>query len=85
MAKIKSQYQCTECGAVFAKWQGQCTDCSSWNTLVESVVSNAAPPKHSRFAALAAQSSSVIKLSEIQAQDHPRFSSGVPEFDRVLG
>ena len=52
---------------------------------MESVVSNAAPPKHSRFAALAAQSSSVIKLSEIQAQDHPRFSSGVPEFDRVLG
>lgn len=85
MAKSKSQYQCTECGSVFAKWQGQCSDCNSWNTLVESAVSTATAPKHSRFAALAAQSSSVIKLSEIQAQDHPRFSSGVPEFDRVLG
>ena len=67
MAKNKSQYQCTECGSVFPKWQGQCTDCNSWNTLVESAVS-AAPPKHSRFAALAAQSTSVIKLADIQAQ-----------------
>ncbi|HEX4880150.1 MAG TPA: ATPase domain-containing protein, partial [Limnobacter sp.] len=84
MAKTKSQYQCTECGAVFAKWQGQCSECTAWNTLVESAVSNS-PAKSNRFSPLAAQSSQVVKLSDIQAQEHPRFGSGVSEFDRVLG
>lgn len=85
MAKAKTQYQCTECGAVFAKWQGQCSECTSWNTLVHSVVSAQPAAKSSRFAALAAQSNQVIKLADIQAQEYPRFSSGVGEFDRVLG
>lgn len=83
MAKSKTQYQCTECGGVFAKWQGQCTECQSWNTLVESAVS--APSKNTRFTALAAQSAELVKLSDIQALDHPRFTSGIGEFDRVLG
>lgn len=84
MAKAKLQYQCTECGGVFAKWQGQCSECSSWNTLVESAVgSNSA--KSSRFTALAANTAELVKLSEIPAEEHPRFSSGVGEFDRVLG
>ncbi|MCQ8896215.1 DNA repair protein RadA [Limnobacter humi] len=84
MAKAKSQYQCTECGAVFAKWQGQCGECNNWNTVVESLVAPVTP-KNNRFTALAAQSSQVIKLADIQAQEYPRFSSGVGEFDRVLG
>lgn len=84
MAKVKTQYQCTECGAVFSKWQGQCNECSAWNTLVESAVSPGAA-KNPRFTALAAQSAQVVKLSEIEAEEHPRYSSGVSEFDRVLG
>ena len=40
MAKIKSQYSCTECGAVSPKWQGQCPGCNAWNTLVETVAEN---------------------------------------------
>ncbi|MDH4394967.1 MAG: DNA repair protein RadA [Limnobacter sp.] len=84
MAKAKLQYQCTECGGVFAKWQGQCSECSSWNTLVESAVSTNTS-KSSRFTALAANTADLVKLSEIPAEEHPRFSSGVGEFDRVLG
>lgn len=84
MAKAKTQYQCTECGAQFAKWQGQCSDCTSWNTLVE-VMATASPAKSNRFTALAAQNSQLVTLSAIQAQDHPRFTSGISEFDRVLG
>ena len=84
MAKAKTQYQCTECGAQFAKWQGQCSDCTSWNTLVE-VMATASPAKSNRFTALAAQNSQLVTLSAIQAEDHPRFTSGISEFDRVLG
>ena len=37
MAKAKSIYSCTECGATAPKWQGQCPGCGAWNTLVETL------------------------------------------------
>lgn len=82
MAKVKHQFQCTECAAVFSKWQGQCSNCSSWNTVVESVVSSS---PLTRFKGLANDQAKVIRLSDVQAQEYPRFTSGVGEFDRVLG
>ena len=36
--KSKSQFVCQQCGASYAKWVGQCTNCNSWNSLVEQVV-----------------------------------------------
>ena len=38
MAKNKRLYGCTECGATFTKWAGQCGECQAWNTLVETVI-----------------------------------------------
>src|SRR3954462_6679897 len=38
MAKSKTVYRCTECGADYAKWQGRCDTCGEWNTLVEETV-----------------------------------------------
>ena len=35
MAKAKTAYVCTECGADYSKWQGQCTACQAWNTVIE--------------------------------------------------
>ena len=43
MAKAKRMYGCTECGATFPKWAGQCGECGAWNTLVETVVEGATP------------------------------------------
>ena len=82
MAKpAKNQYVCSECGGVSAKWSGQCPSCQSWNTLVETAPEKAS---NNRFSALA-PASPVQALKQIHAQDVPRFSSGVSEFDRVLG
>ncbi len=53
MAKPKTQYSCTECGASLPKWQGQCPGCGQWNTLVEAVV-EASQPAGRNFAALGA-------------------------------
>ena len=45
MAKAKRMYGCTECGATFPKWAGQCGECGAWNTLVETLLeANAATP-----------------------------------------
>ena len=38
MAKVKTTFFCQNCGAQFAKWQGQCTSCKSWNTITEELV-----------------------------------------------
>ncbi|WP_277183388.1 DNA repair protein RadA [Caballeronia sp. BR00000012568055] len=80
-AKAKTLFVCSECGAQSPKWTGQCVACHAWNTLIESV--EQAPSAH-RFQALA-KSSSVQKLADIEAADVPRFTTGVGEFDRVLG
>jgi DNA repair protein RadA/Sms len=80
-AKAKTLFVCSECGAQSPKWTGQCVACHAWNTLIESV--EQAPSAH-RFQALA-KSSSVQKLADIEASDVPRFTTGVGEFDRVLG
>ena len=41
MAKTKTSFFCQSCGSQFAKWQGQCTSCKEWNTLVEEVIQKA--------------------------------------------
>jgi DNA repair protein RadA/Sms len=81
VAKQKTLYTCTECGASSPKWQGQCPSCHAWNTLVETVAESASAH---RFQSLA-KSAPVQRLSDIEASDVPRFSTGVGEFDRVLG
>lgn len=85
MAKPKTQYSCTECGATSSKWAGQCPGCGQWNTLVESVVESAAAHRYSGQRAGLAQASPVLDLSDIEAADVPRFPTGIDEFDRVLG
>ena len=75
-------FACSECGGQTPKWAGRCPHCGAWNTLVESVA-EAAAGTH-RFAALA-PAAPVRPLAEIEALEVPRFSSGMEEFDRVLG
>ena len=81
MAKAKTQYTCTECGASEPKWQGQCPSCQAWNTLVETVPEAAT---QSRFASLA-PTAQLQKLADVEAQDVSRQATGIAEFDRVLG
>jgi DNA repair protein RadA/Sms len=81
VAKQKTLYTCTECGGQAPKWQGQCPACGAWNTLVETVAESASA---NRFQSLA-KTATVQRLADIEASDVPRFSTGVSEFDRVLG
>lgn len=83
MAKAKSVYSCTECGATSPKWQGQCPGCGQWNTLVEAVA-EAAPAAGNRYASLAG-AGRIQNLAEIRPRDEPRQPTGIEEFDRVLG
>ena len=81
IAKAKSIYACTECGATSSKWQGQCPGCGLWNTLVESI---AETPTRSRHAGVAG-ASALKPLSRVAAKETPRMETGVGELDRALG
>ena len=83
MAKPRTQYSCTECGAGAPKWQGQCPGCGQWNTLVEAVVESAAPA--GRNFAVPGAAGGVQMLAGIRPREEPRQPTGVEEFDRVLG
>lgn len=84
MAKVKTNYTCTECGGVQSKWAGQCSSCQQWNTLVETVVEETGNRFSTKYQGLA-QTAPVLNLAEIEAEDVPRFGTGIEEFDRVLG
>jgi len=86
MAKAKTIYSCTECGASEPKWQGQCPSCMAWNTLVESVEETSATTNRyaTKFEGLAS-TGQLQKISSIKAADVARQPTGISEFDRVLG
>jgi DNA repair protein RadA/Sms len=77
MARVKSAYVCTKCGARSVKWQGQCPDCEAWNTLQQASVS---PSASGHRTAPKPQ-----PLRQITKDVNQRFATGFGEFDRVLG
>lgn len=81
MAKVRSVYVCQSCGGLSAKWQGQCPNCDAWNSLEESVEEKAST---NRFQSLA-KATPKQRLAVIEAEDLPRLTTGIDEFDRVLG
>ena len=85
MAKAKRMYGCTECGAVFSKWAGQCSECNAWNTLVENVVESSAASSPSGRGGWAGQQANLKTLAEVSVEETPRFSAHSSELDRVLG
>ena len=80
MAKTKSNFRCSECGWSTAKWAGRCGECQAWDTLEES----ASSPKEVK--ALRITSSQAARpITEIETRTEAHLSTGVGEFDRVLG
>ena len=79
--KEKTKFVCGECGYETVKWMGCCPTCGAWNTFVE--VTAAVPSKTgSRPLSDGARA---VKLASVTETDTARISTGIGEFDRVLG
>ena len=92
MGKARIAYVCGECGAEYSKWQGQCGECSAWNTLSQIVLEPAgssagATPAASRRASWAGKVDppKVTALKDVGQAAEVRVSTGIGELDRVLG
>lgn len=85
MAKTKTAYVCTDCGAEYSRWLGQCNECKAWNTISEFRQAKS-PARGGNFSGFAGITEAKVQtLDAIDLADLPRFSSGFHEFDRVLG
>ncbi len=84
MAKPKIRYVCQACGSVSSRWQGQCADCSEWNTLVQETgaVSSIFVAKHNLRGG--GRTIELVGLDS-EAALPVRFATGIAEFDRAIG
>jgi DNA repair protein RadA/Sms len=88
VARARSVYACTACGAQQPRWLGRCPECAAWSTLVEEAAAGPAPGVGRdllRAAAGPLPGAKPRALREIEAAATPRRPTGLPELDRVLG
>ncbi len=83
MKKPETIFACQNCGHQSRKWLGKCPECGEWNSLVEERERTA--KKGTIRNGFKLRDVTAIAYSEIESQDETRISSGVTEFDRVLG
>lgn len=87
MAKVKTAFFCSSCGAQYPKWMGQCTACKQWNTLVEEIIQ-----KEEKVAWQTKSSLGTVKriakpllINEIDSTQEVRMNTLDQELNRVLG
>lgn len=86
MAKIKTAFYCQNCGAQYAKWQGQCNSCKQWNTIVEEVLQKSNKNDwDSQSCNATKRVSKPLRISEIDMSHEARLDMQNLEFNRVLG
>lgn len=87
MVKPKANYRCSECDMTFAKWTGQCPNCNSWNTLLETLPAEAAEGKNALSSAkVSGKKLDYVNIKSIVPSDaKERLQTAFPDLDIVLG
>lgn len=85
MAKTRTHYICQQCGAQHTRWMGRCTECGTWDSLVEERSSPRATAANGRKRGIVAESDAPVLLTQISSDDTKRLSMRGEELQRVLG
>lgn len=86
MAKTKTVYICSNCGADSPKWIGKCPNCGEWNTYVEETVVKESPAARRGAAAFSSSTKPrPVLLCDISAEKEERLDMKDEELNRVLG
>ena len=82
MAKTRTLFFCSGCGFESPRWLGRCPSCEAWNAFTAAPV-----PLRGRAlqAAVTKSTGGPIRLADVDLEDAARISTGLPEFDTVLG
>jgi DNA repair protein RadA/Sms len=79
LKKAKSAYVCSDCGATALQWFGACPSCGAAGTLTETITERGAVRRP------AGSAPGAVSLSEVETRELERLTTGIGEFDRVLG
>lgn len=85
---MKTEFICENCGYIASKWFGKCPQCDEWNTFVEREETQAAPLKTKKTRPnnnIIADKPKACRIKDISFFEKERTSTGIGEFDRVLG
>ena len=85
MAKTKTVYVCSNCGADSPKWIGKCPSCGEWNTYVEEIVAKETVGKRPVYGLTDGNKARPVLIHEIASEEESRLDLGDQEFNRVLG
>lgn len=85
MAKAKSRFVCQNCGAVYPKWQGKCTECGAWNKIEEEAIVEATPAQQRQGGYAGVKPGKVESLDKVALLEESVIPTGNVELDRVLG
>jgi DNA repair protein RadA/Sms len=84
VARVQSNFRCTECGWTTPKWAGRCGECQSWGTIVDAAETGKGLGRSVRPAAVS-DARAARSITAISADEVAHWPSGIGEFDRVLG
>jgi DNA repair protein RadA/Sms len=82
VAKARSQYRCSECRHVTAKWVGRCLECGTWGSVDEVTVLSAV---RGSTRAVVSPSTAAVPITSIEPDGTRHCPTGIEELDRVLG
>lgn len=82
--KAKTVYMCSECGNEFLSWQGQCSYCGAWNSIIEQKIVDI-PDVSNDSRRRTGASGKPVKLGSVGTGSYARMNSGIGELNRVLG
>ena len=83
--KSKTVYVCSECDYQSARWLGKCPQCNAWNSFTEETYTQPTKAAGSSRAVTAAERDHAVKFGDFELPKYLRHSTGISEFDRVLG
>src|SRR3989338_72081 len=78
--KTKTFFVCQNCGAQSPRWGGKCPSCESWNTMAEETI----VPLTDKRSRLLSEAGPVL-LSDVLTKEEKRYTTGIGEFDAVMG
>lgn len=85
MAKLKTTFFCQSCGNQFAKWQGQCTVCKAWNTIVEEILQKPEKSDWKTPTSTKKRAAVPLRINDIDSTKEARLDTFDGELNRVLG
>lgn len=85
MSKLKTTFFCQNCGAQYARWQGQCNSCKEWNTIAEEIIQKEEKASWKPSSTDSKRVSKPLKIKEIDSTQEVRMDTTDGELNRVLG